>query len=272
MSTHEYSSAHFGDRMFDLTLPNNGRTLQDFDDSEIPADLRPFMIPEPRVTQVYPVETDYSPEQQKLINLLFRSGCMQFGDFRLTSGKESFYKLDLAHSQHDPSLSSMIVAEYIHTIQAQNIMPDILSPVPSASTPTLSVVARDLGLPMITVRIKETDPEGDFVVDGFTQGSVGQEALVGDDAGTTGGSIKKAAEALRRRGVVVKNAVVLLDREEEASDNLATIGIKLVSSFKSGKMFQYALEARTTLGKPILTDEARELIKANLNNFPSIRE
>jgi orotate phosphoribosyltransferase len=48
-----------------------------------------------------------------------------------------------------------------------------------------------------------------------------------DDLITKGGSILKAAEAVRAEGGVVTDAVVLLDREENGASNLAEDGIKL---------------------------------------------
>jgi uridine monophosphate synthetase len=48
-----------------------------------------------------------------------------------------------------------------------------------------------------------------------------------DDLITSGGSILKAAEAVRAEGGVVTDVVVLLDREENGKENLAKDGIKL---------------------------------------------
>jgi uridine monophosphate synthetase len=48
-----------------------------------------------------------------------------------------------------------------------------------------------------------------------------------DDLITKGGSIVKAAEAVRTEGGMVTDAVVLLDREENGAANLAEAGIKL---------------------------------------------
>ena len=48
-----------------------------------------------------------------------------------------------------------------------------------------------------------------------------------DDLITKGGSILKAAEAVRAEGGVVTDAVVLMDREENGKHNLAKDGIKL---------------------------------------------
>ena len=55
----------------------------------------------------------------------------------------------------------------------------------------------------------------------------GDRVLLVDDLITSGGSMLKAAEAVRAEGGVVTDAVVLLDREENGKGNLAKDGIKL---------------------------------------------
>jgi len=55
----------------------------------------------------------------------------------------------------------------------------------------------------------------------------GDRVLLMDDLITKGGSILKAAEAVRAEGGMVTDAVVLLDREENGEANLAKDGVKL---------------------------------------------
>ena len=51
--------------------------------------------------------------------------------------------------------------------------------------------------------------------------------LLIDDLITTGGSLRKAAEAIRAEGGIVTDAVVLLDREEGGKENLAEDNVTL---------------------------------------------
>jgi orotate phosphoribosyltransferase len=55
----------------------------------------------------------------------------------------------------------------------------------------------------------------------------GDKVLVLDDVATTGKNIIEAVEAIRGEGGVVEDAVVLLDRQQGAKENLRKAGVKL---------------------------------------------
>lgn len=55
----------------------------------------------------------------------------------------------------------------------------------------------------------------------------GDRVLLVDDLITTGGSIRKAAKAIRAEGGVVNHALVLLDREESGKQKLSEDNISL---------------------------------------------
>ncbi len=48
-----------------------------------------------------------------------------------------------------------------------------------------------------------------------------------DDLLTTGGSLRRAVDAIRTEGGIVKDVVVLLDREEGGKENLAKDNVNL---------------------------------------------
>lgn len=62
----------------------------------------------------------------------------------------------------------------------------------------------------------------------------GAEVLMVDDVATTGGSILKAIEAMKSEVPTahVSRALVIVDREEGAAQNLAEAGIQLAAIFK----------------------------------------
>jgi orotate phosphoribosyltransferase len=60
----------------------------------------------------------------------------------------------------------------------------------------------------------------------------GSRVVLVDDVVTTGGSLIAAKIALARLGVKVDCAIVIVDREEGARENLAKAGCRLISLFK----------------------------------------
>ncbi|MCM8781099.1 MAG: orotate phosphoribosyltransferase, partial [Candidatus Omnitrophica bacterium] len=57
-----------------------------------------------------------------------------------------------------------------------------------------------------------------------------------DDVATTGKALIEAKSALDELGVKVKKAIVIVDRQEGARQNLAKAGIKLESIFLSSEL------------------------------------
>lgn len=64
----------------------------------------------------------------------------------------------------------------------------------------------------------------------------GARVMIVDDVATTGNSILEAANAARDAGADVDCALVLVDREEGAHENLGALGIRLMSVFR-GRSF-----------------------------------
>ena len=61
----------------------------------------------------------------------------------------------------------------------------------------------------------------------------GKRVLVVDDVATKGGSIMQAVGAVRQAGAVVDTALVLVDREEGASQLLQQNGVRLTSVLRA---------------------------------------
>jgi orotate phosphoribosyltransferase len=54
-----------------------------------------------------------------------------------------------------------------------------------------------------------------------------------DDVATTGGALLDSLQVLSREGIKVEGAIVMLDRQEGATESLAKKGLRLVSIFKA---------------------------------------
>ncbi len=66
-----------------------------------------------------------------------------------------------------------------------------------------------------------------------------------EDVVTSGGALAEAVSAVRDEGLVVRNAVCVVDREEGGSDALARLGVRLRPLFRASEL----LEMRKVPGK-----------------------
>jgi orotate phosphoribosyltransferase len=163
----------------------------------------------------------------EIAKILHKIDALKFGVFKLTSGRASPYYVDLRVVPSFPDAYREICnfyAEYINSqVGTENF--DRIAGIPLAGIPFASQIAYNLKKPFLYVR-KDTRHHGrQRRVEGILVS--GDRVLLIDDLVTTGLNLKKAAEAIRAEGGVVKEAVALLDREEGGKEKLEKSGIKV---------------------------------------------
>lgn len=67
---------------------------------------------------------------------------------------------------------------------------------------------------------------------------INNKVLIVEDVVTSGKSILKVAQILRAHGLIVQDAVVFLDREEEGKEYLASFGIQVHPVFTISKLLE----------------------------------
>ncbi len=165
---------------------------------------------------------------------LFRSNCVLFGKFKLTSGLISPYYIDLRKVPSYPNLFKEVIKAYVEHVS--KLDPETIAGIATAGLPIASVVAYELNLPLVYVRKEAREHGTGRVVEGVVK--EGSKTVVIDDVATTGGSIVTAANELRRLGADVKYAVVLIDREQGAKEELRKLGIELRSVMRVTELIE----------------------------------
>lgn len=169
-----------------------------------------------------------SPQNRRLADGLLESGCVRFGQFTLKSGLISPIYIDLRRLIGYPSLMAEVASAYL-PILAQ--LPfDCLAAIPYAALPIAAAISLLAGYPWIYPRREakeygtKAEIEGEF--------RAGERVVLIDDLATTGGSKFEGIEKLTQAGLVVKDVVVLIDRQSGAAEALAKRGYTLHSVFR----------------------------------------
>ena len=166
------------------------------------------------------------------------------GDFLLRSGRRSPYSLDKYRFETRPELLRPLGERLAAAVR--EFEPDAVR----LAGPALGAVALAAsaslagGLPLVIVR-SETKAYGtaNRIEGPFEKGEL---LCLIEDVVTSGGALAESVEALRTAGLVVRNAVCVVDREEGGADALARIGVRLRSLFTAGEL----LPATKTAANP----------------------
>jgi orotate phosphoribosyltransferase len=172
-------------------------------------------------------------EMAKILNNI---DAVEFGLFKLSSGKATPYYVDLRIVPSFPDAYKDICEFYVQTITKQigtkNF--DRITGIPIAGIPFASLVAYLLKKPFLYVRKGAKLHGRERRVEGILVS--GDRVLLVDDLVTTGLTLKEAADAVRAEGGVVTDAIAFLDREEGGKELLEKSGVKLHALLKMSEM------------------------------------
>jgi orotate phosphoribosyltransferase len=156
------------------------------------------------------------------------------GDFVLRSGRRSTYYLDKYRFETVPELlgplgERLAAAVREHEPEATRLAGPALGAVALAAAASLSS-----GLPFLIVR----EAAKEYGTANRLEGAYepGETVCVIEDVVTSGGALADAVAALREAGLVVRNAVCVVDREEGGADALARQGVRLRSLYRAGDL------------------------------------
>ena len=178
---------------------------------------------------------------------------IKFGEFTLKSGKISPVYFDLRVIISFPKVLRR-VSELLWEANPNSIENDLLCGVPYTALPLATLMSVKHEIPQI-IRRKEMKQygtgkilEGDF--------KKGQKCLIVEDVITTGSSVLETAKLLRDHGMVVKDALVFLDREQGGKKNLEQNGINV----------------HTVTNVTNLLDILKESSKITLDEYQKVKE
>ncbi|ABL87684.1 orotate phosphoribosyltransferase [Pyrobaculum islandicum DSM 4184] len=164
-----------------------------------------------------------------MIEKFLELGVVKFGIFRLSSGLESPFYIDLRNVLGEPELLRWVIEQYREILLRLKF--DIIVGVATGGIPYASILGYTLGKPISYVRPEAKEHGTGRLIEGAEVS--GREVVVIDDVLTTGKSIIGAINAIRSAGGIVAGAVVFLDREQCGSRNIKTAtGVEVYSVYK----------------------------------------
>ena len=160
---------------------------------------------------------------EDLIVALYDAGCVRFGDFLLHSGQHSPIYLDLRMLVSRPGVLWRAARAYASLLAGLSF--DRLAAIPYAALPIGTAVALLTGRPLIYPR-REAKAHGTRrLIEGAWR--PGETVVVLDDVVTTGGSKLEAIRPLEESGLVVRDVIVLIDRQQGGRATLEAQGYRL---------------------------------------------
>ena len=165
---------------------------------------------------------------EKVAGALYRSGCIKFGTFKIKSGAESPYYIDMARLLSTPKELCVIAdaaADKIKTIMASEKVDKLASIELKGALMAPSIACR-LDLPCVIVRKEEKA----YGVTGRIAGAdvaKGDNILFFDDVVSEGLSKIEGVKPLQELGANVKHLLVVVNREQGGKENLEKLGYEV---------------------------------------------
>jgi orotate phosphoribosyltransferase len=180
------------------------------------------------------MERESRAELKKKLFVLLNNQALKRGKFVLSSGKESSYYLDARVITLSPQGAYLAASIILDMIKGEDL--DAAGGPTLGADPILGAMAalsyinnQPIKTFIVRKQAKEHGTGRQIEGPAFKQGDC---VILLDDVATTGKAIIEAKQALDKIGVIVRKAIVIVDRNEGAADNLAKAGLELESIFK----------------------------------------
>ena len=189
------------------------------------------------------VARSLQPWMVGLADALLDCGCVRFGSFRLKSGSTSPVYIDLRLLASYPRVLDKVALAYGQILEELHF--DRIAAIPYAALPIGTAASLRYDVPLIYPRREAKSYGTGALIEGAFH--EGETVLLLDDVATTGESKLEALQILQSAGLVVKDIVVLIDRQMGADEWLSRQGYRLHSVLTlSGLIGSYEARGKIT--------------------------
>jgi orotate phosphoribosyltransferase len=158
---------------------------------------------------------------------LYKNNIIKFGNFTLSSGKNSSYYIDLRLVPSYPQQFRKMVKNLQDLIDKKTGLEnfDALVSVPTGGLVIASALAIETVKPLIYVRNKSKDYGTSKLIEGKL--SPNMKLVMIDDVATTGNSVLNGIKQLQEAGSMILESYVIVNRLENANKAMELVGVKL---------------------------------------------
>ena len=161
---------------------------------------------------------------QHIVMELYNKQLIKFGEYRLSSGKNSPYYIDLRTLPSYPMLYREIMELLVEKIKSSNIDFDVIAGIETSGIVHASYLGCIMNKPIAYIRKKVKEHGTRKLVEGIVEN---KNVLLVDDVSTTGTTLYNAVQVLRKHEAIVKHAFVIIDRCEGAREKLSELNVEL---------------------------------------------
>ncbi|MEM0134950.1 MAG: orotate phosphoribosyltransferase [Thermoplasmatales archaeon] len=160
--------------------------------------------------------------EQSIETFLLDNGNIKFGKFKLASGKESDYYVDVKSALLNPHFLREVSKRAAPLITGERIACVELGAVPFGVG-----VSLETGKDLIIIRKEKKEHGLEKVFEGKVE--MGETITFVEDVTTTGGTILNAIAKLNEMHLRTDRVIVVVDRKEGARQALEYAGVELIS-------------------------------------------
>jgi len=164
---------------------------------------------------------------KEFATFLYKNDIIKFGDFTLTSGKNSSYYIDLRLVPSYPHQFRKMIKNLQNLIIEKTGLDnfDSLASVPTGGLVVASALAIEVVKPLIYVRNKPKEHGTTKSIEGKT--SAGMKVVMVADVATTGTSVLNGIKQLKESGLLISDVYVIINRLEGADKALDDMGVQI---------------------------------------------
>ncbi len=180
-----------------------------------------------------PSTTAADAQRARLIEIISAKSLLRRTEVKLVSGATSSFYFDMKLTAYDPEGANLIAELILAALASESV--DWVGGLEMGAVPIVACVSQKSfpvrPLPGFSVRKRAKEHGTRRMIEGIgaDQSLDGSRVVLVEDVTTTGGSVMKAAQAVRAEGAIVAKVVTVVDRLEGAVENLAREGIELVA-------------------------------------------